>query len=295
MANNADGDIYWIPAASVTLDPAAPYPGGGTKYEFAAGAAIPAWQDAAGGWYQKLNDGFWYYHTPITNLGEGGQDNGIWDMRRRWSDADMRQLAPGLTYWARTNDPTDHDGGIDLRMVGAFASIALAGGLLSGSLAPSGASVAAEQAGMDAWLGTDIAIDTTATSAAATTEGVMTVGETGNLSDWLSSYSSDPGVDPFATTADVNAGWSYDGGYSGVDWYNNAGIGEAAAPASSLNDILGSVQKAVSSVGKIFASGSAAVQQTRNNLAQPVPNYTRSAGSMNLGLLAVAAVAWKLL
>ena len=80
-----------------------------------------------------------------------------------------------------------------------------------------------------------------------------------------------------------------------MDWYNSAGIGEASAPGSALNDILGSVSKAVKSVGGILTAGTAALQATRNNLAQPVPNYARSAGGINLGLLAVAAIAWKML
>lgn len=116
------------------------------------------------------------------------------------------------------------------------------------------------------------------------------MGETG-----LEWYSVDPGPDPFATTADVNAGWSFDGGYAGVDWYNSAGIGEASAGATSLADIFGKVTSTIKAAGGAVAAAAGAIQATRNNLAQPVPNYTRAAGGINVGLLVVGLLAWKLL
>ena len=109
--------------------------------------------------------------------------------------------------------------------------------------------------------------------------------------DW---YSVDPGPDPFATTDMVNAGWSFDGGYAGVDWYNSAGIGEAAA-SNSLDSILGSINKVSTTVNTAIRALSGTASQVRNNLATPAPNYTRAAGGINLGLLAVGLLAWKLL
>ena len=288
IVNGVDGGLYWEPASQYTLDPDGPYPGGGTKYEYAAGAAIPSWQDASGGWYQKLNDGYWYYHTRQGADESGQPDNGLWNMRRRWSDADMRALAPGLQYWARINDPTDHDGGPDLGMLATFVAIAAAGGAFSGMLAPGGASAgasasaAAETAAMDAWLGTDIALTDTATAAASTaTTGATSMDGINGFSSWLESYSSDPGIDPFATTADVNAGWSFDGGYPGVDWYNSAGVGEAAA-SSSLDGILGTINKVSTTVNSAIRTLSGTAAQVKNNLATPAPNYTRAAGGINV-------------
>lgn len=121
------------------------------------------------------------------------------------------------------------------------------------------------------------------------TEGASTVEDT--ILDW---YSVDPGPDPFATTDMVNAGWSFDGGYAGVDWYNSAGIGEAAA-SNSLDSILGSINKVSSTVNTAIRALSGTAAQVRNNLATPAPNYTRAAGGINLGLLAVGLLAWKLL
>lgn len=107
-------------------------------------------------------------------------------------------------------------------------------------------------------------------------------------------YEVDPGVDPFATTEMVNAGWSFDGGYAGVDWYNSAGVGEAAA-SSSLDSILGAVNKVSSAANLAIRAFSGTAAQVRNNLAQRPPNYTRAAGGINVGLLAVGLLAWKLL
>jgi hypothetical protein len=164
-------------------------------------------------------------------------------------------------------------------MAGIGAAVGAAAWNLAGSLTTDGFSLGGSELGAD--------IETTTVS--------MSESGVSNVNEFDSWYADRFSTDPFATTADVNAGWSYEGGYEGVDWYNSAGIGEAAGPASALNDILGSVSKAVKSVGGILATGSAALQATRNNLAQPVPNYQRSMGGMNLGLLAVAAIAWKML
>lgn len=295
MSNTGDGDIIWTPASQYVIDPQGPYPGGGTKYDHAAGA-LAAYTAPSGEFWMRLNDGYWYRHT-APGLDHNGQpDNGVWDLTRRWNDADAARL--GYAPSVRINDPTDHPGGIDLGMVATFFSIAAAGGAFSGMLAPGGATGAvSETAAMDAWLGSDIAIEsasTAATSATATT-GASSMSDIGNLSGWLDSYSSDPGIDPFATTADVNAGWSYDGGYPAADWYNSAGVGEAPSFWQSLNTSATEASKLVKTIGGALSSGSAAVTQARNNLSQQQPNYTRAAGSVNLGLLAVAALAWKLL
>jgi hypothetical protein len=126
--------------------------------------------------------------------------------------------------------------------------------------------------------------DNTGTALSGWAESATTTATTGasnvdSLSDWLSNYSSDPGPDPFATTADVNAGWSYDGGYAGVDWYNSAGIGEASA-SSTLNDIFGNVSKALKSAGAILTGA----QQLTASQNRVQPNLTRAAGQMNLAL-----------
>ena len=170
---------------------------------------------------------------------------------------------------------------LSMAAMGAGALGAM-GFTLSGGLSPMGASA------IDA-AGSVIETETTTVSMTAT-EGVSTVGETG-----LEWYSVDPGPDPFATTDMVNSGWSFDGGYAGVDWYNSAGVGEASAGTSSLADIFGKVTSTIKAAGGAVAAAAGAIQATRNNLAQPAPNYTRAAGGINVGLLAVGLLAWKLL
>lgn len=161
--------------------------------------------------------------------------------------------------------------------IGLSAAVSAAAWNLAGSLSTDGFSLGAEAT-------EEITVSMTET------QGASTVGETG-----LEWYSVDPGPDPFATTADVNAGWSFDGGYSGVDWYNSAGVGEINAGESSLWDIFGKATTAVKQGLGAVVAASGALQATRNNLAQPVPNYTRAAGGINVGLLAVGLLAWKLL
>jgi len=124
---------------------------------------------------------------------------------------------------------------------------------------------------------------------AETATSTATTGATNvdTISDWLSNYSSDPGPDPFATTEQVNAGWSYDGGYPGVDWYNSAGIGEASS-ATSLNDIFSNVSKALKSAGSILSGA----QQLAAGQNRVQPNLTRSAGQMNLALPLILGAAY---
>ena len=184
-----------------------------------------------------------------------------------------------VTNWAQALKDADNGGGWveAAATIGLGAAVSAAAWNLAGSLSADGFS-----------LGTEATEEITVSM--TDTQGVSTVGETGM--EW---YSVDPGPDPFATTADVNAGWSFDGGYAGVDWYNSAGIGEINAADSSLWDIFGKATTAVKQGLGAVVAASGALQATRNNLAKPVPNYTRAAGGINLGLLAVGLLAWKLL
>ena len=183
-----------------------------------------------------------------------------------------------VTDWRQALKDADNGGGwVEVvSNIGLSAAVSAAAWNLAGSLTTDGFSLGAEAT-------EEITVSMTET------QGVSTVGETG-----LEWYSVDPGPDPFATTADVNAGWSFDGGYPGVDWYNSAGIGEAAA-SNSLDSILGSINKVSSTVNTAIRALSGTAAQVRNNLAQQQPNYTRAAGGINLGLLAVGLLAWKLL
>lgn len=208
--------------------------------------------------------------------------------------AEWQPQIAGMVYvpnWRKAVAQANNGGGIveALAMAGIGAAVSAAAWGMAGSLAPGGASVEIAATGA-----TEVAAPAITESSSfftsETTIGATNVGETG-----LNWYSVDPGPDPFATTADVNAGWSYDGGYPGVDWYNNAGIGEAPDLWQSVQNATSSAANIVKSVGSIFATGSAALAATRNNLARPAPNYTRAAGGINLGLLAAAVVAWKLL
>ena len=184
-----------------------------------------------------------------------------------------------VTDWRQALKDADNGGGwVEVvSNIGLSAAVSAAAWNLAGSLTTDGFSLGAEAT-------EEITVSMTET------QGVSTVGETG-----LEWYSVDPGPDPFATTADVNAGWSFDGGYAGVDWYNSAGIGEASAGATSLADIFGKVTSTIKAAGGAVAAAAGAIQATRNNLAQPVPNYTRAAGGINVGLLVVGLLAWKLL
>ena len=183
-----------------------------------------------------------------------------------------------VTDWRQALKDADNGGGwVEVvSNIGLSAAVSAAAWNLAGSLTTDGFSLGAEAT-------EEITVSMTETT------GANTVGETG-----LEWYSVDPGPDPFATTADVNAGWSFDGGYPGVDWYNSAGIGEAAA-SNSLDSILGSINKVSSTVNTAIRALSGTAAQVRNNLAQQQPNYTRAAGGINLGLLAVGLLAWKLL
>lgn len=169
--------------------------------------------------------------------------------------------------------------GVEVTGLGLYGQTELMAGALGSGLAATPA----------ASIGLTASVFTGAAAGAATVQGVSTVEET--VLDW---YSVDPGPDPFATTDMVNAGWSFDGGYAGVDWYNSAGIGEAAA-SNSLDSILGSINKVSSAANLAIRAFSGTAAQVRNNLAQRPPNYTRAAGSINLGLLAVGLLAWKLM
>lgn len=61
-----DGSVpVWVPESRNLIDTQAAYPGGGTKYDYGAGQIINTYNDpSTGGFYQKLADGNWYYHTP---------------------------------------------------------------------------------------------------------------------------------------------------------------------------------------------------------------------------------------
>lgn len=159
-------------------------------------------------------------------------------------------------------------------------------------------SLAAESAALDAWYGTDIPVnslptglDTVASSATvsanspATFQGPQSMDE---LFDFTVTDASSS-ADPFATTADVNAGWTFESGY-GVDYYNVAGIGQAsgAASGSSLSDMFRSVTNGIRSA----VSAISAINGTATAAARPAPNFTRAAGSINLGMLALAAAAF---
>lgn len=173
---------------------------------------------------------------------------------------------------------------------GAFGAEALTGEVIAAEATAEAfaveawsANAAAEVAAAEATAGTFSTEAWSANAAAETATSTATTGATNvdSISDWLSNYSSDPGPDPFATTADVNTGWSYNGGYEGVDWYNNAGIGEASS-ATSLNDIFSNVSKALKSAGSILSG----VQQIAGGQNRVQPNMTRThaAGQMNLAL-----------
>jgi hypothetical protein len=176
--------------------------------------------------------------------------------------------------------------GVEVTGLGLYGQTELMAGALGSGL--SGTSAASIGLTASAFTGAAAGAATVEASTTAT-QGVSTVEET--ILDW---YSVDPGPDPFATTDMVNAGWSFDGGYPGVDWYNSAGVGEAAA-SNSLDSILGSINKVSSAVNLGIRALSGTAAQVRNNLATPAPNYTRAAGGINLGLLAVGLLAWKLL
>lgn len=176
--------------------------------------------------------------------------------------------------------------GVEVTGLGLYGQTELMAGALGSGLA----GTPAASIGLTASAFSGAAAGTAVLEASTTaTQGASTVEET--ILNW---YSVDPGPDPFATTDMVNSGWSYDGGYPGVDWYNSAGVGEAAA-STSLDGILSTINKVSNTVNGAIRALSGTAAQVKNNLAQPQPNYSRAAGSINLGLLAVGLLAWKLL
>lgn len=247
----------------------APEPPGMGRTEW----GTPAWNG-----YGLSTDGFsgkWYYNP------SGIDAIAVPEAVQNYLQGYGRSYASSVTYipnWAQALKNADNGGGWveAVASIGLAAAVSAAAWNLAGSLSTDGFSLGAEAT-------EEITVSMTET------QGASTVGETG-----LEWYSVDPGPDPFATTADVNAGWSFDGGYPGVDWYNSAGIGEAAA-SNSLDSILGSINKVSSTVNTAIRALSGTAAQVRNNLATPAPNYTRAAGGINLGLLAVGLLAWKLL
>lgn len=106
-------------------------------------------------------------------------------------------------------------------------------------------------------------------------------------------FEIDYSQDPFATTESVNQGWTEYAGY-GVDYYGQPGAGYAA-DGNSVNDIFGTITKTLNSAAGAIKAAGAAYAATRNaatagNRAQP--NYTRAAGSLNIGMLALAGAAF---
>lgn len=99
-------------------------------------------------------------------------------------------------------------------------------------------------------------------------------------------FEIDYSQDPWATTESVNTGWNETTGY-GVDYYNASG---GAADGNSLNDIFGTITKTLTGAASAIKAASAAYASVRNASAQP--NYTRAAGSINLGMLALAGAAF---
>jgi hypothetical protein len=205
----------------------------------------------------------------------------------------LGELGAAGTFGAEalTGEAVANTGFVDV--LGGFTDAtgtALAGwSEMAATTAVSSTATIADSGFVDALGGMTDSTGTALNTWAETATSTATTGATNvdTISDWLSSYSSDPGADPFATTEQVNAGWSYDGGYPGVDWYNSAGIGEASS-ATSLNDIFSNVSKALKSAGSILSGA----QQLANGQNRVQPNLTRSAGQMNLALPLILGAAW---
>ena len=298
--------------------------GNGQKFGPAEWAMYPAAKAARDAWVKVYQDADWYAVDPDNayNIVVGDTETGyITKTHPLMTDAGVQQLYGHLES---VNQGAGDDGLTGIAGIFTSAVLGWVGGAIIGDLLTA-ESLGADMAGADMFgegtvgatadwgaigpesLASGLDISTVAdtvqletaaeigasveetTVSMTATEGASTVEET--ILDW---YSVDPGPDPFATTDMVNAGWSFDGGYAGVDWYNSAGIGEAAA-SNSLDSILGSINKVSSAVNLGIRALSGTAAQVRNNLATPAPNYTRAAGSINLGLLAVGLLAWKLL
>lgn len=231
-----------------------------------------------------------------------------------WTRADAefgsyaaRAQAAGAAEAARQAAEDDDGLGDILGVVALGAAIYFTAGAASGVFGAEaiGAEAVAGEFATEAWAANAAAVesaslanvgyidalggltDATGTALQGWSDIATASSQSGVVMDGIDFYNVDPGPDPFATTADVNAGWSYDGGYPGVDWYNSAGIGEASAPAT-LNDIFSNVSKAIKSAGSILAGA----QQLANGQNRVQPNLTRSAGQMNLALPLILGAAY---
>lgn len=211
--------------------------------------------------FERWNSAFWAYKHPQAYAASQAESNG---------GGGLFDMAYGL---ATSNIMVP---------IYAAAGAYLAGAGTIGAEALTGEAAAANTGYIDALGGMTDATGTALQgwSEISTSTAIEGATNVDTISDWFSSYSSDPGADPFATTEQVNAGWSYDGGYPGVDWYNNAGVGEASS-ATSLNDIFSNVSKAIKSATSILTS---AQQLAGQNRVQPNMTRTHAAGQMNLAL-----------
>lgn len=177
--------------------------------------------------------------------------------------------------------------GVEIAGAGIYGTTPLMAGTLGSGLAGIEAAAIGLNAGALGTIGAIGAAETLETTTVSLSE---TQAMNDDLLSWWDDINSTP--DPFATTDSVNAGWTYENGY-GVDWYNSAGIGEAAN-STSLDSILSTVNK-VAGTARNVVNSLAGLSGAAQRATAPAPNLQRAAGSMSLPLIVGAVLAFKFL